>query len=54
MGIHDIVGECDVAREVSSYVTGVLAGVQGNECVLGEFSQFRPFHFLSESLCCLF
>ena len=52
--IHDLVGEREVAGVVSSCVTGVLAEVQDDECVLGESSQFHPFHFLPESPCHLF
>ena len=46
--IHDLVGECEVARAVSSCMTGVLARVQGDECVRGESCQFHPFCFLPE------
>ena len=42
--IHDHVGEREVVGEVSCCVTGVLAEVRGDECVLGKSSQFRLFH----------
>ena len=47
--IHDLVCEREVVGEFSSCVTGVLAGVQGDVCVLGEYSQSRPFNFLPKS-----
>ena len=53
MVIHDLVGERRVAGGISC-VIDVLAGVQGDEYVLGESSQFRLFHLLPESPCCLF
>ena len=54
VGIHDLVDEREAAGGVSNCLTGILAGVQDDECVLGESSQFRHFHFLPESPCSLF